>query len=176
MNDENNLLTCPACGIKYTNYHNRCPKCGTPKPKAKTNDEIKEEKKEAVNVPQPETTYIPSYNSNNINNAYNQPAYNQYNNFNTYNNVTDFNFETQKNINTLLKLSNIVLIITIILSVILALVMLFGNETDEFIVVLISTTIVVGSIALSGWILSQTLKWRALVLYHTQNKNNNSNN
>lgn len=186
MNENEKLICCPECTVKYPSYHNLCPKCGAPKPI--TPDVIKAEERQNITPtitatqPVPNTTIqqqptyvvpvaapIPGYNQ-----TYNQ-NYN-YNNYN-YNNQQpiDMQYETSKSIKILMTLSTTVFIITIIATILLALIYLIGLSSFGVLEALIIIALVPGSIFLGGLILSQTLKWKALMLYHTQNNKCNCN-
>ena len=85
-------------------------------------------------------------------------------------------YETSKSIKTLMTLSTTVFIITIIATILLALIYLVGLGSYGILEALIVVALVPGSIFLGGLILSQKLKWKALMLYHTQNNKCNCNN
>ncbi len=197
MNEEERLVCCPECTTKYTSYHNMCPKCGAPKPATPNIVNVEERQNMTPTAtkmqPVPNTTiqqpptYIvptpvpaPGY-SQNYGQAYGQnyiPNYN-YNNY-TVQKPIDMQYETSKSIKNLMTLSTVVFVTTIVLSIILALVYLFSLGEYSLGGALLLIILVPGSCLLAGIILSQRLKWKALMLYHTQNNkcncNNNNNN
>ena len=189
MNEEGRLVCCPECTTKYTSYHNMCPKCGAPKPT--TPNVINVEERQSITPvatemqPVPNTTiqqpptYIvptPSYTQN-YGSTYGQ-NYNQNYNYYNYNfeKPIDIQYETNKSIKNLMTLSSIVYVTTIVLSIILALIYLLSLGEYSLGAALLLIVLVPGSCLLAGIILSQRLKWKALMLHHIQNNKCNCNN
>lgn len=198
MNEDQKLICCPTCTIKYTSYHNRCPKCGTPKPTTpniiKEEERIEPIKEIKGNNPTPnvtiqdQTPLTVGQPTTNINTSYSNPTifpfnhehseqychqnnnYNNYNNFSNSFNLNSINYqeETTKTIKNLYLLSNIIFIATLIIAVFLTIYYLISN-TYYGLSILLVIVLIPGSILLLGLITSQTLKWKALMLYHTQN-------
>ena len=181
MNENEKLICCPECTVKYPDYHNICPKCGAPKPI--TPNVLNESERQNMTPiatgtqPIPNTTIqqqptyvVPAPIPTGYNQTYNQ-AYNQnYNNYNYTNQAPiDMQLETSKSIKTLMSLSTVIYIVTIILTIILAFMYLVTLSEYSLIGALLAITLIPGSLFLGGIILSQKLKWKALMLYHTQN-------
>lgn len=176
MNDDQSLICCPVCTIKYTNYHTRCPKCGTPKPEIpniiNTSERVEIIPKQ-ISQPTPNVTIqqeqmqpIPMIVPTNTYNPYNYNQYNQMYNQNTVN----YDLDTKSTIENLYKLSTLILIITLIVSILLALMFLISFSEESLLGTLITIILIPGPILLIGIIISQVLKWKALMLYQIQNK------
>lgn len=160
MNNDQNLICCPVCTIKYNNYHNACPKCGTPRPNVQNINNVHQEN---LNQQIPNNKQINNNMQQNINNQQNQYNSNEMNPDNF------FMTEVNKSIAALSILSSIILTITLILGGMSAISYLSAFDTfgtGTLILILVGP----GLIILTGVYIHQQLKWKTLILQYIQRK------
>lgn len=166
MNNNQDLICCPTCTIKYSNTNNVCPKCGTPKP-LMPNHINKTQTIEHNNIGQNNTYQFQNPQQENL--QYNQ--YNQFNPNDQNNQDSTFKTEVRKTIIAFNILGSITLTLFLIFAGITAITYLseynyLGSYT--FLLILVGP----GIIVFSGIYLYQQMKWKSLILQYIEKKEN----